>query len=107
LNVVTEAPDRLRVSWKWPDDVPVAGFKVYHIDRHENTQGWSLAEVEAWWAEWQLVDGGPVDDLSVVYEVAPGDTAEHHYFYVRAIDLLGVEGFLTDIASATDKAFIP
>jgi hypothetical protein len=107
LNVVAEAPDRLRVSWQWPDDVPVAGFNVYYVDHHENTHGWSLAEVQAWWAEWQLVGGGPVDDLSVVYEIAPGDTAEHHYFYVRAIDLLGFEGFLTDIASATDESFAP
>jgi hypothetical protein len=107
LNVVAEAPDRLRVSWQWPDDVPVAGFNVYYVDHHENTHGWSLAEVQAWWAEWQLVGGGPVDDLSVVYEIASGDTAEHHYFYVRAIDLLGFEGFLTDIASATDESFVP
>jgi hypothetical protein len=106
LNVVTEAPGRLRVSWQWPDDVPVAGFNVYHIDHHENTQGWTLAEVEAWWAEWQVVGGGPTDDHSVVYETAPGDTA-NHYFYVRAVDLLGTEGFLTDIASATDKSFMP
>jgi hypothetical protein len=42
-----------------------------------------------------------------VYEIPPGDTAKHHYFYVRAINRLGVEGFLTDIASATDDRFMP
>jgi hypothetical protein len=106
LDVVQEAPDRLRVSWQWPDDVPVAGFNVYHVDHHENTHGWTLAETQAWWAEWQVVGGGPTDDLSVVYEIPAGDTKDH-YFYVRAVDRLGVEGFLTDIASATDDSFIP
>jgi hypothetical protein len=107
LNVVAEAPDRLRVSWDWPDDVPVAGFNVYHVDHHENTQGWSADQIAAWQAKWQVVGGGPVDEHSIVYEVAAGDIAKQHYFYVRAVDRLGVEGFLTDIASATDDSFVP
>jgi hypothetical protein len=107
LNVVSEGPNQLRVSWQWPGDIPVAGFNVYHVARHVNTHGRSAAEIQAWWAEWQVVGGGPVDDHSVVYEIPPGDTAKHHYFYVRAINRLGVEGFLTDIASATDDRFMP
>ena len=38
---------------------------------------------------------------------APADGPPHRYFYVRAVNVLGQEGFHTDIVSVTDSRFRP
>ncbi len=111
LNVVKAAdgPDKsgLTVTWEWPKDVKIAGVNVYHINNHMNTHGEPADKVKAWYDGWKKVNDRPVSDGKLVFTVPAGQESRHHYFYLRAENLLGQEGFYTDIASATDKRFHP
>jgi len=93
------------VDWTWPADVKVAGFNVYHATEHIDTL---LAEggYERFWKLWTKVNDRPIPGREFVMP-APPDGPRHHYFYVRAVNVLGQEGFLTDIVSPTDRRFRP
>jgi hypothetical protein len=93
------------VAWDWPDDVKVAGFNVYHATEHIDTL---LTEggYRAFWPLWKKLTEQPVARREFFFTIPP-DQPVHHYFYVRAVNVLGQEGFYTDIVSPTDRRFRP
>ncbi len=97
----------IAVRWEWPKDVKVAGFNVYHVDNHFNTHGEPAEKVKAWFESWKPLSEQPAAGSEAVFTIPAGEEARDHYFYVRAVNVLGQEGFCTDIVSATDKRFRP
>lgn len=107
LHVQVEvSPNRTvaTLHWTWPAQVAVGGFKVYVNDHHENTLGYTQAQSDAWWAQWRLANASPVSATSL--QVTLPDPSKDYVFYVRAVSTLGVEGFFTDIVSATNPRFL-
>lgn len=89
------------LSWRWPTDVKVAGFHVYHATRHINGTGG--AEFRKLWTR---RTAAPIAARSYTHELS-ADEPELQLFYIRAVNVLGQEGFHTDIVSPTDKRFRP
>jgi hypothetical protein len=93
------------VNWTWPADVKIAGFNVYHATEHIDTLlaegGW-----DRFWTLWTKVNDQPLAGREFILP-APADGPRNHYFYIRAVNVLGQEGFLTDIVSPTDRRFRP
>ncbi len=97
--------ERWTISWRWPPDVQVAGFNVYHADRHVD----SLLDpggYEGFMKLWSKLNDQPIAGTEYVFEI-PATGGPHHYFYVRAVNVLGQEGHSTDIVSPTDRRFRP
>ncbi len=101
---LNSAGDKAIVRWHWPVNRGASGFKVYFNDHHENTNGYTPEQRAAWWAQWQPVTAEPIAAHEI--EVDLPDPSKDHYFYGRAVNALGQEGFFTDIASATDNRFL-
>ncbi len=108
-----DAPERLRadvdhqdgadrtvtVQWDWPEHVEVAGFNVYHATQHINsTASQEFRDL------WTKRTDTPVVGNQITLNLS-GGTTPHDYFYVRAVNVLGQEGFRTDICSPTDWRF--
>ena len=93
------------VSWSWPNDVKVAGFDVYHATEHIDTL---LADggYDRFWTFWKKLNDQPVTGRQFIFSL-PKDGPRNHYFYVRAVNVLGQAGFYTDIVSPTDRRFRP
>jgi len=91
----------VRVAWTWPKGVNVAGFNVYHATEHVNGTGG-----ERFRKLWTRRTEKPVKGTEVILHLRGGVT-EHDYFYVRAVNVLGQEGFCTDLVSPTDQRFRP
>ena len=51
------------------------------------------------------VNSAPTTATDLVFTPPAGEEALHHYFYVRAVNVLGQDGYFTDLASATDFRF--
>ena len=85
----------------------MAGFNVYQLNNHWNTHGEPAEKVKAWYDSWKPITEKPVAGNSASFTIPADDKAPHHYFYVRAVNVLGQEGFYTDIVSATDARFHP
>lgn len=77
---------------------------VYMNDHLENTLDYSAAELDAWWAQWTRVRATPITETSV--DVPLPDPTKHYLFYVRAVNVVGQQGFFTDIVSANDPRFM-
>ncbi len=92
------------LTWTAPTGQALAGYFVYWADHHENTLDYSQAEVDAWWSEWQRTSNEPL--TSTRLEVPLPDATRQYYFYVRALNVMGQEGFFTDIASPSDQRFV-
>jgi hypothetical protein len=93
------------VGWNWPDQVKVAGFNVYHATENIDTllvQG----GYGSFWKLWTKVNEKPVESGEIVFPVS-ADGPRNHYFYVRAVNVLGQEGFYSDLVSPTDRRFRP
>jgi hypothetical protein len=95
------------VDWDWPEEVTVAGFNVYHATEVINTYyypgGWGH---NRWEQHFEKLNGGPVTATEWVYLI-PKYSPPDHYFVVRAVNVLGQEGFYSDIVSPTDRRFRP
>ncbi|MHC4914229.1 MAG: fibronectin type III domain-containing protein [Planctomycetota bacterium] len=89
------------VSWQWPEDVRVRGFNVYHATEVPNGSSGEIFR-----KTWKKIAPEPVAGPEYVFELPEGKTG-HHYFFVRAVNVLGQEGFYTDIVSPTDRRFRP
>ena len=88
------------------------GFDLFHgwdglwpdnLRRH----GEPAEKVKKWYDSWLPITAKPIDGREAIFQIPAPDPAKHHYFYVRAVNVLGQEGFYTDIVSATDKRFHP
>jgi hypothetical protein len=93
------------IAWDWPDDVKVAGFNVYHATEHIDTL-LVKGGYRAFWPLWKKLTDKPITRREYFFTI-PKDKPCHHYFYVRAVNILGQEGFYTDIVSPTDRRFRP
>jgi hypothetical protein len=95
------------VSWHWPQQVKVAGFNVYHAVEVINTYyypgAWEHNRFESYF---QKLNAEPIPGNELVYWL-PQCSAPDHYFLVRAVNVLGQEGFYSDIVSPTDRRFRP
>jgi hypothetical protein len=90
------------VRWEWPKDVKVAGFNVYYSEKHRNG---SNAPGGTYDLDWKRITDKPVMDNEFVFPLAADDPRTNHYFHVRAVNILGQEGYYTDIVSPTDLRF--
>lgn len=104
------------LNWDWPAGVKVKGFNLYHARLHTNGYRAEL---------WSKVNSQPIVGPKFAFKIDPleyGRIADpdapistqpdvsrpqHHYFYVRAVNILGQEGLYTDIMSPTDRRFRP
>ena len=93
------------LSWSMPRDVKVAGFNIYHATEHIDTVR-HPEKYEAFWKLWSKLNDKPVEQAEFDFAI-PQDGPPHHYFFVRAVNILGQEGFCTDIISPTDRRFRP
>ncbi|MBA4388485.1 MAG: hypothetical protein C0404_10925 [Verrucomicrobia bacterium] len=91
-----------RLRWEWPGDVKVAGFHVYYADKHRNGSNGVGGTYDK---DWKRITEKPVTDNEFVFPLAADDPRPNHYFHVRAVNILGQEGFYTDIVSPTDLRF--
>lgn len=89
------------LTWRWPENVQVSGFHVYHATNHVNGTGG-----EEFRKLWTRQPPMPAATRTFVHEL-PADEPDLQLFYVRAVNILGQEGFHTDIVSPTDKRFRP
>jgi hypothetical protein len=51
------------------------------------------------------VNGSLITGHELSFTAPVGEEMLNHYFYVRAVNVLGQEGYFTDLASATDFRF--
>jgi hypothetical protein len=91
-----------RLRWEWPKDVKVAGFHVYYADHHRNGSNGPGGTYDQ---DWKRTTDKPHPDNEFVFPLAADDPRPNHYFHVRAVNILGQEGFYTDIVSPTDLRF--
>ena len=104
---VTTAMDggKVHVEWKWTNGSTIAGFRVYHVNHHMNTLECTAAQADAWWHSFVPLSSVPTTATDIVFTPPPGEEALNHYFYVRAVNVLGQDGYFTDLSSATDFRF--
>ncbi len=93
------------LSWELPASMEGTTVRAFAISVHRNTHGFSNAQWEAFWAEWQEVGHTSAGSLRVPFQ--PTTERPHLYLYVRAENNLGQLGFYTDIISPTDTRFRP
>lgn len=93
------------LSWDWPKDVKVAGFNLYHATQHLNTFE-HPQHYDAFWPLWTQLNDEPLTKSEFAFSISK-ENPPNHYFYVRAVNLLGQEGFFTDIVSPTDGQYRP
>lgn len=91
-----------RVRWEWPSDVKVTGFHVYYADKHRNGSNGPGGTYDQ---DWKRLTESPHAGNEFVFPLAADDPRTNHYFHVRAVNILGQEGFFTDIISPTDLRF--
>ncbi|APR79342.1 Hypothetical protein A7982_04689 [Minicystis rosea] len=96
---------KVHVSWKWSNGTTLRGFRVYHINHHMNTAVCPDDVADAWWHSFTPVNATPTTATDLVFTPPPGEETLHHYFYVRAVNVLEQEGYFTDLSSATDFRF--
>lgn len=94
-----------QLSWDWAKDIEVAGFNLYHATEHLNTFE-HPQHYDAFWPLWTKLNDKPFTKSEFAFVIAK-ENPPNHYFYVRAVNLLGQEGFFTDIVSPTDGQFRP
>ncbi len=99
--------ETITLTWDWPRDVTIAGVNIYHQTSHLNTHGEPQEKRKAWWDGWKKLNDKPVTGGEFTFARPAGAENSHDYFYVRAENVLGQEGFHSDIASATDPRFRP
>ncbi|MCG3177850.1 MAG: hypothetical protein BIFFINMI_00170 [Phycisphaerae bacterium] len=99
--------DTIELTWQPPPGVKLAGVNLYHQTTHLNTHEQPADVLKAWWGGWKKVNAEPVADGRFVFTRPTGAANPHDYFYLRAENPLGQEGFYTDIVSATDARFRP
>ncbi|MCX7589993.1 MAG: kelch motif-containing protein [Kiritimatiellae bacterium] len=92
---------RVTLSWRWREDVKVSGFHIYHATRHING-----TDTDEFRKLWTRRTDKPVETREYVY-VVPAAEPDLQLFYVRAVNILGQEGFYSDIVSPTDPRFRP
>jgi hypothetical protein len=109
----------IRIWWEWPADMKVSGFNVYFVDNHMNTHDKPAEVVNAWYGSWVKANSTPIVKQSTkttapghlgyeyTFTIPANSTAPHYYFFVRAVNVLGLEGQKTDILSRTSDAFGP
>ena len=106
-----------------PAAVPVNRWELRHLQAPntvwENGIAWDPAArriiwhgghvgrlYNRFWTLWSKVNDQPLAGHEFILP-APADGPRNHYFYVRAVNILGQEGFLSDIVSPTDRRFRP
>jgi len=89
------------VNWQWPPDLRVAGFNVYGASDVPNGSSPEMLR-----NNWKKLTATPFAGREFVYE-DPKDAPVCRFFYIRAVNVLGQEGFCTDIVSPTDRRFRP
>lgn len=87
------------VSWRWPRDVQVAGFNVYGAVEVPDGSSPELRR-----KTWTKLTEAPLAAREFIY-ADPKEGTPCRYSYVRAVNMLGQEGFCTDIVSPTDRRF--
>ena len=97
--------EEIALAWTLPPSLSGATVTAFATNTHRNTLGFSNAQWEAFWAEWQEV--GHTNTLSLRVPFHPTAERPHLYLYVRAQNNLGQWGFYTDIISPTDARFRP
>lgn len=91
-----------RLGWEWPRDVKVAGFNVYYSNHHRNGSNGPGGTYDA---DWRKITPKPVTENEFVFTFDMDDPHAHSYFHVRAVNVLGQEGYYTDIISPSDYRF--
>jgi hypothetical protein len=91
-----------RIGWEWPKDVKVAGFNVYYANHHRNGFNGPGGTYEA---DWKKITPKPIAENEFVFSFGMDDPHQHSYFHVRAVNVLGQEGYYTDILSPSDYRF--
>lgn len=109
-DATSTSANTVRVTWQWPAEVPVLRFEVFHLNEHRNT----LSESDpfgptGWYGQMQATTPTPVAPTAreFVFTIPANETRPHHYFWVKAVNVLGQAGFTTDLVSATDWRFVP
>lgn len=93
------------LKWSWPNQVKVKGFRIYYNPLHINTNGLAPEEVFAWYDSW--LPGELVTGTEFTFKVSDANLKSNHYFYLRAVNVLDQEGFMSDIFSPKDWKFPP
>ena len=93
------------LSWDWPRDMRIAGFNLYHATEHLNTFE-HPDHYDAFWPLWTKLNEEPLTESEFAFSISEENSTDH-YFYVRAVNILGQEGFFTDILSPADGQFRP
>lgn len=106
VGPASDAGERINyvISWTWPRDVRVAGFNIYGASAVPDT-----SNPETRKKTWKKLNDAPLAGREYIYEDPKAADAGPpcRYFYVRAVNVLGQEGFCTDIVSPTDRQFRP
>lgn len=89
------------VSWHWPKDLRVAGFNIYGAPSVPNNSDPQFLKTH-----WKKLNDTPWTKTEYIY-TDPTDGQPCRYFYIRAVNILGQEGFCTDTVSPTDRCFRP
>ncbi|MBA4388391.1 MAG: hypothetical protein C0404_10445 [Verrucomicrobia bacterium] len=90
------------ISWEWPKDVKVAGFNVYYSNHHRNGFNGPGGTYDA---DWKKITPKPITGTEYAFTLDQDDPHMHSYFHVRAVNVLGQEGYYTDIISPSDYRF--
>lgn len=93
-----------RIGWEWPANIRIAGFNVYYANHHRNGFNGPGGTYDA---DWKKLTPKPITDTEFIFHLDRDDPHMHSYFHVRTVNVLGQEGFYTDIISPTDARFRP
>lgn len=107
-EVSASAPGVFEITWNWPAEVRVSRFDVYHVNVHQNTNSQSDPfGPMGWYGRIASIVPERASGGSFTFRADPTDTSPHHYFWVKAVNVLEQRGFVTDIISASDARFVP
>lgn len=95
------------LSWALRPGAPPSAVEVFFNDTHVNTLGQPAMVIDGWVANWRRAAIVPAGESALRFVVPDASRAmPHTYFFLRAVNVLGQPGFITDIVSPTDTRFV-